>query len=198
MVLCLNAVVALGACGAADTSSDSADGSAMDADSGLVATDSAARPADSARALVALSGDGLMLVDPNSGSTRAITFGTDETLVIDVLTRALGAPGEREANSECGVGPLQFVEFSQGLIIAVQEGKFLGWSIHHNGESLRTMSNIGVMSTRAELESAYSAEIAPSSLGLEFMAGGLQGVLTSSADTARISDFWAGANCVAR
>lgn len=139
-----------------------------------------------------------MLVDPASGSTRAITFGTDETFVINVLTHALGTPGAREANLECGMGPLQFIEFSQGLIIALQKGKFLGWSIHHNGESLRTMSNIGVMSTRAELEAAYAAEIAPSSLGIEFMAGGLQGVLTSVADTARISNFWAGANCVAR
>lgn len=197
-VLCLGAVCAVGACENADTSADNTSGAAVPADSSLLTADSVTNAPDSARALVALSGDGLMLVDPNTGSSRAITFGTDETLVIEVLTRALGAPGERGTNFDCGMGPLQFVEFSRGLIIAVQEGKFLGWSIHHNGESLRTMSNIGVLSTRAELESAYSAEIAPSSLGIEFMAGGLQGVLTSTADTARISDFWAGANCVAR
>lgn len=37
-----------------------------------------------------------------------------------------------------------------------------------------------------------------SALGIEFMAGGLQGILESEAPTARISDLWSGVNGVAR
>lgn len=97
MVLCLGAASSLGACNA-DTSADDSSSAALSTDGGMRAADSAFSTPNAARALVALSGDGLMLVDPSTGSTRAITFGTDETFVIDALTRALGAPGEREPN----------------------------------------------------------------------------------------------------
>jgi hypothetical protein len=61
------------------------------------------------------------------------------------------------------------------------------------------VSGIGVGSTRAELESAYAGVAVDSTtLGVEFMAGGLQGVFESDARTAPIVALWAGAACVAR
>jgi hypothetical protein len=61
------------------------------------------------------------------------------------------------------------------------------------------MSGIGVGSTRAELQAAYAAAAVDSTtLGVEFTAGGLQGVLESDARTAPIVALWAGAACVAR
>jgi hypothetical protein len=60
------------------------------------------------------------------------------------------------------------------------------------------MSGIGVGSTRAELEDVYAATIEPTSLGVEFMAGGLQGVLENAEKKGKIVALWAGASCVAR
>ncbi len=97
------------------------------------------------------------------------------------------------------MGPLDFVSFGDELMIAIQNERFLGWTVRRGGAvTMRTMSNIGLGSTRAELQAAYNAEIARSTLGIEFMAGGLQGILASDAPTAPITDLWAGASCVAR
>jgi hypothetical protein len=148
----------------------------------------------------ALAGDGVMLVDATSGSTRAIPFGTADSTAIQAIAVAFGEPEERNANEDCGMGRMEFVIFDgEGLLLAIQGGKFLGWAVRPpEGATLRTMSGIGVGSTRRELEDVYAAEIAPSTLGIEFMAGGLQGVLENNEPKAKIVAFWAGASCVAR
>jgi hypothetical protein len=70
--------------------------------------------------------------------------------------------------------------------------------VRESGDTLTTVSGIGLGSTRAELEAAYDAEVAPSSLGIEFHAGGLAGLLDSSRPDARVVSLWAGLACVAR
>ncbi len=152
-----------------------------------------------ATTLVALSGDGLMLVSSPTGASRALEFNMPASQVITVLTAVLGEPGERSTNEECGMGPLDFVSFDNALVIAIQNDRFLGWTVRRGGETtLRTMSNIGIGSTRADLQKVYTADIARSTLGMEFMAGGLQGIFASDAASAQITDLWAGASCVAR
>ncbi len=152
----------------------------------------------SAATLIALDGDGLMLVD-SSGSTRAVAFGASEAVVLRAATAAFGEPRDRSSNQECGAGPLEFVSFDGGLLVSLQRGKFVGWTVRRtSGRGPSTMSGIGLGSTRAELEAAYAAKVATSSLGVEFSAGGLSGVLASKASTAPITDLWAGANCIAR
>ncbi len=149
--------------------------------------------------LVALSGDGLMLVSSPTGASRELEFNTPASQVIAALTAVLGEPGERSTNQDCGMGPLDFVSFGDELLIAIQNDEFLGWTVRRGGSTtMRTMSNVGLGSTRTELQGAYNAEIARSTLGIEFMAGGLQGILASDAPTAPITDLWAGASCVAR
>lgn len=148
--------------------------------------------------LIALDGDGLMLVD-RSGSTRAVAFGTPEAQLLSAATAALGGSSDRTSNVECGAGPLEFVSFAGGLTVNLQAAKFVAWSVRTaGGQQLRTMSGIGLGSTRAELEGVYAAKVVTSSLGVEFSAGGLAGVLASKAATAPITHLWAGANCIAR
>ncbi len=176
-----------------------ADGADVAADTLSIAPDSATDSAPPmARALLALAGDGLMLVNSESGSTRAISFGMPASSAIDMLTAVAGAVVERGTNEECGAGPVEYVSFNNGLQIVLQKDQFLGWTVRARDDTLRTMSNVGLGSTRAELEAVYAAEIAPSTLGMEFMAGGLQGILESSAASAKITDLWAGVACVAR
>ena len=49
-----------------------------------------------------------------------------------------------------------------------------------------------------ERASNQAARVQQTSLGIEFFAGGLQGVLASDAASAPITDLWAGTSCVAR
>lgn len=149
---------------------------------------------------LALAGDGVMLVVGASGATRSVPFGTPDSLAVAAVAAALGAPDRQTANDECGVGRLEFVIFDgDGLILAIQDGTFAGWSVRPpEGAALRTMSGVGVGSTRAALEDVYAATIETTSLGIEFMAGGLQGVLAHADPDAPVVAFWAGASCVAR
>ncbi len=155
--------------------------------------------ADSATVALALAGDGLMLVNTVSGSTRAVPFGTDAAQALDAIARVMGSPGERSTNADCGMGPLDFVAFQNGLILAIQDTRFAGWTVRPEpGATLQTMSGVGIGSTRRALDAAYAATVAQSTLGVEFQAGGLQGVLSAEGPDAVIVAFWAGASCVAR
>ena len=49
--------------------------------------------------------------------------------------------------------------------------------------------------TRAELESAYSPEVFESTLGTEFAAGEIFGILDGTGKSARVTHLWAGASC---
>jgi hypothetical protein len=152
-----------------------------------------------ARVLLALDGEGLRLVLEPTGSTRLLAFGMEANAVVTALTASLGPPRSRGTNADCGAGAMDFVVFADGLSIGIQQERFVGWSARASERgTLTTMSGVGVGSTRAALESTYVADVARSSLGVEWVAGGIAGVLDGEAPTARITDMWAGANCVAR
>ncbi|WP_310570978.1 hypothetical protein [Gemmatimonas sp.] len=82
--------------------------------------------------------------------------------------------------------------------------RFIGWSLggraptDSSAPTLTTPSGIGLGSTRAALDSVYVARVARSSLGIEFSAGGVAGILASARADAPIQNLWAGQVCLAR
>jgi hypothetical protein len=95
---------------------------------------------------------------------------------------------------------MDFATFAGGLSVNIQKERFVGWSKRASGSatSLTTMSGAGVGSTRAALDSVYAAKVTTTSLGDEFEAGGIAGVLDGTVPSARITNLWAGMNCIAR
>ena len=184
--------LAIGACG------DAHDAARDTSAAGTSAAPSAvASPAT--RSHVALDGDGIRVVNAGTGSTRPIAFGASAEQAIAAAVATSGALRSRGTNEDCGAGPMEILTFPDGLHLHVQSGRFVGWSVSAVGaETPRTMSGIGLGSTRAELEAAYAADVRRTTLGMEFAAGGLQGVLASGAADARVTALWAGASCVAR
>ncbi len=159
--------------------------------------------AETPRPALALSAEGLELVDPTTGVARHVLFGSDLAPLITVLNRVQRAAPERAHNDECGPGPLEFAIWPGGLNVLSQQGKFVGWSVNHGEQgrpkpTLATLSGIGIGSTRSELEAAYTAQVTETTLGTEFAAGELYGVLGSAKPDARITAMWAGASCVFR
>ena len=156
--------------------------------------------ANNATAKLALSGEGLDLVSER-GSVRHLVFGTPAGAVIDAVSRTYGgiAP-QRGRNEECGAGPLDMATWQDGLTVMAQHGRFVGWSVSRGAadagrDGPATMAGIGLGSTRRELKAAYAAEIRKTTLGQEFAAGNVFGVLDGSGPSARITALWGGTSC---
>lgn len=143
---------------------------------------------------LAVEAEGLRLFNKQSGSARAIAFGTPREDVLKLL--AFRGNPETGQNGECGAGPLDFANWDDGLGLFFQKGKFVGWNLNSRGQiAITTASGIGVGSSRADLEAAYAAEISETSLGTEFAAGELFGILDGKDEAAKITNMWGGTTC---
>jgi hypothetical protein len=144
-----------------------------------------------------LAGEGLQLVNLQTGSTTPLAFDGDMATTLDAVTQILGEPEEMGENSECPSGPLTIATWPNGLALNAADDTFVGWAMQPGDDdtALTTASGIGIGSTRQELEEAYTVEVVDSSLGVEFSAGDLYGLLTSPEPTGTITNLWAGVAC---
>lgn len=156
-----------------------------------------ASAADSAAAAkLALDGEGLRIIAVPSGSTQLIAFGTAKPDALKALQAVEGAPSSEGENVDCGATN---VIWPDGLAAWFARGKFVGWSVAKAGSNLSTMGGLRLGATRAEVENgATVAKIAPSSLGEEFTAGDIGGLLDSRRADAKVTNLWAGSVCIAR
>ena len=146
--------------------------------------------------LLNLTGGALSFVDPNSGRARELAFETERAVIERAVEAALGAPAERGSNGECGEGAMDFARMPGGLLVWFQQGKFAGWFLDgRDGAKLTTASGIGIGSTRKALLDVYDAEISESSLGQEFTAGELSGLLSGAEPGAKVTAIWSGQVC---
>jgi len=154
----------------------------------------AAAPADPALPALALEGHGLRLSGVAPGTE--LPFGSPKAATIEALTRALGRPPtEVGANEECGGGGLEFAAWEGEITAWFEEERFAGWD---SKGKLKTPGGIGVGSSRADLAPLRGMEVEESTLGAEFRAGGLSGILASKAPDAKVTHLWGGSTCVFR
>jgi hypothetical protein len=150
-------------------------------------------PSAAASAL-AIEGEGLRLFDPQTGSGRPLPFGTDWAFVIRALA-SRGVP-ETGVNAECGAGPLGYARWPDSLTLYGQDGKFVGWFADTGVKGrITTAAGIGPGSTHRDLVSAHEAEVFESTLGTEFAAGDLFGILEDTRPEAAVLAMWAGTSC---
>lgn len=166
--------------------------------------------------VVSLDGEGLRLVDPKSGATRPLGFGVPEEQ-LKLVAEKLKGPAQVGRAEECGAGPLAYLRWDDGLTLYSLDGLFAGWSLDETGAAvpakapakdaakgappaakLTTISGIGIGSTRAQLLDVYDAKIEQTTLGTEFNAAGLSGILDGTGGKARVTNLWSGVNCVFR
>lgn len=126
-------------------------------------------------------------------------FGAPASSASEMLSKALGKPKSIESLEECGAGPLTTSDFGILSLIA-QDEKFVGWSVNSPAApgSITTETGVKIGSTCKELERAYTVEVFESSLGNEFVAGQLGGLLDGPRPTATITNLWGGTNCIMR
>ena len=146
---------------------------------------------------LALEGEGLRLFD-SQGAARAIPFGTAQATVIAAVAASTSRPAPAvTTNEECGAGPIQFVEFHNGLQLLFQNNTFQGWFIDKAG--LTTADGMGVGSTRASAEGSRTIEmVADSTLEGEFTSGDLGGFLSAATPQGTVTSLYAGLTCFFR
>ncbi|MES2903362.1 MAG: hypothetical protein V4696_04175 [Pseudomonadota bacterium] len=167
-----------------------------------VATAPPAPPVPTARSTVAaaeapvlaVDGEGLRWFNPTNGAARPLPFGTARAMVMTALSGRGSA--DIGIQSECGAGPLDYAAWPDGLTLYFQKDRFTGWALDGRAAGkVTTAAGVGPGSSRNELEAAYTAKITQSTLGTEFTAGGLSGLLDGPGASASINSMWAGTSC---
>lgn len=164
------------------------------------AAENMAAPADAAAPLLNLAPEALSLVDPQTGRSRELAFGTARDLTVTGATAALGKPTDTGRNGECGEGAMDFVEFG-GLTLWFQQDKFVGWFIEGAKPKLSTATGAGIGSTRKQVADALAiSDITDSTLGREFTTddGDFSGLLDGAGDAAKVTALWSGQACIFR
>ena len=148
---------------------------------------------------LAVEGEGLRWFLPPDGSARPIPFGTPQANVLASLERVRG-PAGKGVNTDCGAGPVEYANWPDGLSVVFQRGKFVGWGLDGRAAgALATADGVGPGTTRVELERGFATvSVQRTSLGSEFTAGELHGLLDGPEPRARVTEIWAGVSCVAR
>ena len=149
--------------------------------------------------MLAVEGEGIRFFNPITSSATPISFGQPQSTVLAALERVRG-PAGKGTNESCGAGPVQYANWPDGLSLVFQNDRFAGWSLDGRAAgALSTASGIGPDSTREDLDGAYGdVEVRETTLGDEFSAGGFFGLLDGPNATSKITNMWAGVNCVAR
>jgi len=151
--------------------------------------------------VLALDSEGLRVVNASTGATRSLAFGMKEAEVVSILTNLRGKPRSRGENKECGVGPLRFASWADGLTLQFDKGRFAGWNVdgrRSGANKLTTIAGIGTGSTRTQLNKAYTVKVSQTTLGTEFSAGKLGGLLSGTKPTDRVTSLWSGTTCFFR
>lgn len=143
---------------------------------------------------LAVDGEGLRLVDARSGSTRPLPFGLARQAVLAPL-ETLRGPAGQGSSPECGS---RYANWADGLSLTFRRGRFVGWALDGRSEgAITTITGLGTGSTKASLD-AYDYKVMRTTLGSEFSAGDLHGLLSSGAADAKVTSLWAGEVCLAR
>ena len=152
-----------------------------------------AAPPDPAPAPLILEGGGLRIFR----APRTVAFETPQSATIEAIGAALGGPPtERGSNAECGGGGgLQFAAWKDRITLWFENERFIGWDAEGD---LRTAGGVGIGSRRGEVAALPGFELVESTLGIEFAANGLGGILASNAADARVTHLWGGATCLFR
>ena len=187
----------LAACGS-EPSPDAA-GRTVTADSAPATAVADTAPAASAapgmERTLTLASDGLEL---HAGSTpRRLAFGSGRKQVLAEVGGILGEPREQGRMDECPAGPMDHVQYA-GLQLNFQDSAFVGWFAGERA-ALRTARGIGPGSTLGQLRTAYPAtKVEETSLGHEFDAGELWGIVTDTTGAGQVQVIFAGINCIFR
>ena len=151
------------------------------------------------QAQLRLASSGLLTLPYVGRPGSPVDFGTARGTAIAAVSAVLGAATEESANEECGAGPMQFASFGT-LTLNFQDGAFVGWSLRGppGTPPLRSATGLGIGTPRDQImgEGQGPLEVSETSLGTQFDARGIIGLLSGPEPDATVTALWAGTNCI--
>lgn len=130
------------------------------------------------------------------GTGLRIDFGRHVDGVIAAVSRVLGRRPDADALlAECGAGPVRAVTWGAGLTLHFANNDFRGWVAR--SPRFLPVNGIGPGVTRGELE-ARGIALTRTTLGAEFEADGIRGVIEGAGPNAPVDLAWAGLSCFFR
>jgi hypothetical protein len=164
------------------------------------ATRNAAAPAAVEGRILRLHPNGLATAQAGLHSADLIAFGQPRDPVVAAVTRLRGRPTATGSNGECGAGPMEQVDFGP-LRLNFQQGRFAGWELSGRADPpIEEEYGLGIGTARAELERSDqgAASFETTSLGVEFDAGGIGGIMSGEGRDATVASLYAGVTCFFR
>ena len=138
---------------------------------------------------VELRADGLV------AGPEAFYYAAGQREVTMALEQALGEAGQEATNEECGVGPMTFVSFKQGLTVNFQKGSLVGWSQSDTDEKVSVVGELEVGLDRLSTAQVDGfTTISNGSMGEEFSVGRIGGFIEGDA----VAILYAGKQCFFR
>lgn len=194
----LLALALLAACGA-EEDGGAAGGAATDSTIAAAPAQPATTDTTPSAAAPDTSGGGIVLAaDGVETGGKRLAFGGSRAAVLADVAGVVGQPEKQSEQEECPAGPLYQAQYRGGLSLVFQDSAFVGWFAEESS-ALRTAKGVGPGSTLAELKAAYpSATMEETSLGMEFAAEELYGILTDSTAAGKVQVMFAGTNCIFR
>ena len=123
-----------------------------------------------------------------SGTPLRVDFGRAQAGTIAAVSDLLGRPpAQVVTNPECGAGPVTSAVWPGAVTLNFRDGSFLGWV----SEGTATSAGLAPGTPRSALA---GATFAVTSLGEEFAAGGVFGLLEGD----RVAVVWSGVTCFIR
>jgi hypothetical protein len=155
--------------------------------------------AEAAEVDLRLASGGLLATQTSSTPGRTLAFGMPREEAVGAVASILGPATGEGSNEECGAGPMQFTSFGT-LSLNFQQGAFVGWSLRGppRTPALRSAAGLGIGTPRDQImgEGQGPLQVSETSLGTQFDAAGILGLLSGPEPDATVTSIWAGTNCI--
>ncbi|WP_420397378.1 hypothetical protein [Nioella sp.] len=145
--------------------------------------------------IVTIGQGGLGLSSADATATATLPFGTPFHESLRTLTMIMGHDFSVYLPEDCPAGPVVVASFTRQIDLIYQEDRLAGWMLRP-GSTLTTQSGVGLGTPLAGLGGFATLEVMESTLGWEFQAGEISGLLSDREGI--VSHIWSGTVCVFR
>ena len=145
---------------------------------------------------IIVSSKGIIASGNGTANGSIISFGRTQASAIESTSKLIGVFADDVfINDECGEGPTDLASWDAGIRLLFQQGNFRGWVA--TSPNFKTSGGIAPGLTAEHLTNA-GISLKTTTIGREFEAGGVFGLIEDAGPDAKVTTTWAGNSCFFR